>query len=93
LHVGPWFSHKPWAIQKIIDRSSAASAPHYEALAQAARTSEVAHIDGTTFSRKDVLQWLWVMATSNVAFFMIHLRRSRVAFEALIQDWDGILGK
>lgn len=79
------------AIQKIIDRSSAAIAPHYEAVAQAARASDIAHIDETTYSRKDVLQWLWVMATSTVAFFMIHRNRSRAAFEALVKDWDGIL--
>jgi len=79
------------AIQKIIDRVSSAIEPHYNEIGQVARQSEVNHIDETSFSKKEVLQWLWVMANSTVAFFMIHAKRSRVAFEALIRDWEGIL--
>jgi len=79
------------AIQKIIDRVSSAIEPHYSEIGEVARRSEVNHIDETSFSRKEVLQWLWVMANSTVAFFMIHAKRSREAFEALIRDWEGIL--
>ena len=38
-----------------------------------------------------MLAWLWVMGSATVAFFMIHSNRSRKAFEALIEDWKGIL--
>ena len=31
------------------------------------------------------------MASATVAFFMIHPKRSKEAFEALIKDWVGIL--
>jgi len=31
------------------------------------------------------------MGNTLVAFFMIHSNRSKKAFEALIQDWSGIL--
>jgi transposase len=31
------------------------------------------------------------MASSSVALFMIHPKRSKVAFEALIQGWSGSL--
>lgn len=79
------------AIQKVIDRVSSAIVPHYDEIGKVARQSEVNHIDETSFSKKEVLQWLWVMANSTVAFFMIHANRSRKAFEALIQDWQGIL--
>ena len=79
------------AIQKIIDRVSSAIEPHYEEIGKVARQSEVNHIDETSFSKKEVLQWLWVMANSTVAFFMIHANRSKDAFEALIRDWEGIL--
>ena len=79
------------AIQKVIDRVAAAIEPHYDEIGQVARQSEVNHIDETSFSKKEVLQWLWVMASSTVAFFMIHANRSREAFEALIRDWEGIL--
>ena len=37
------------------------------------------------------LHWLWVMASERVAFYMIHPRRSKEAFAALIDDWAGIL--
>ena len=78
------------AIQKIIDRVSAAITPHYEAIGEAARNSEVKHIDETSYSKKNVLQWLWVMTNTMVAFFMIHPNRSKEAFKALIGDWVGI---
>jgi len=34
-----------------------------------------------------------VMANATVAFFMIHSKRSKNAFEALIKDWTGILAE
>ena len=79
------------AIQKVIDRASAAIVPHYEMLGQVARQAPVNHIDETSHRRNGLLQWMWVMAGATVAFFMIHSRRSKEAFEALIQDWVGIL--
>ena len=60
-------------------------------IGQAARNSEVNHIDETSYSKKNVLQWLWVMTNAMVAFFMIHPNRSKEAFKALIGDWVGIL--
>jgi transposase len=79
------------AIQKIIDRASAAIEHHYERIGTVARTSTVNHIDETSFAKKGKLQWLWVMTNATVAFFMIHPNRSKEAFEALIRDWTGIL--
>jgi transposase len=79
------------AIPKIIDRASSAITLHYEAIGQAARSSQVNHIDETSYSKKNVLQWLWVMTNTMVAFFMIHPNRSKEAFRALIGDWVGIL--
>jgi transposase len=79
------------AIQKVIDRASAAIEHHYEQIGALARTSAVNHIDETSFAKKGTLQWLWVMTNATVAFFMIHPHRSKEAFEALIQDWAGIL--
>lgn len=37
------------------------------------------------------LQWLWVMARDTAARSMMHPRRSKEAFAALIDDWTGIL--
>lgn len=79
------------AIQKIIDRASAAIKPHYEAIRDKARTMPVNHLDETTWKKGGKLNWLWVMANSVVAFFMIHSNRSQAAFEELIGTWEGIL--
>ena len=79
------------AVQKILDRVSAAIEPHYDAIADKARTSKVNNIDETSWRRNGLLAWLWVMGSATVAFFMIHSNRSRKAFEALIEDWKGIL--
>lgn len=74
------------AIQKIIDHISSAIEPHYKRLGDVARQTEVNRMDETSFSKKGVLQWLWVMTNATVAFFMIHPHRSKEAFEALIGD-------
>jgi hypothetical protein len=41
--------------------------------------------------RKAKLVWLWVLAISLVALFLIHPNLSKAAFEALIQAWVGVL--
>ena len=79
------------AVQKIIDRASAAVAPHYEAIRAAVAGGDVGHIDETAWKTGGKLRWLWVMANRNAAFFMIHPNRSAEAFEELIGAWNGIL--
>lgn len=79
------------AIQKIIDRASSAIKPHYDEISKEARRAAVANIDKTSFPRHGTLAWLWVMATQNVGYFMIHPNRSKKAFEELVDDWKGIL--
>ena len=79
------------AIQKSIDRASTAILPHYEAIGDKARSAHVNHLDETPWRNHGKLNWLWVMANSVVAFFMVHTNRSRVAFEALVGGWEGIL--
>lgn len=85
------FSISLGAIQKVLDRTSEAIAPHYEEIGAEARRSDVNHADETSWFLKGVLCWLWVLANSRVALFMIHGRRSREAFKALVKDWVGIL--
>lgn len=79
------------AIQKVMDRASEAIKPHYEAIGHEARQADVNYIDETSHRKKGKLEWLWVMSNTVVAFFMIHPKRSKKAFEALIKDWTGIL--
>ena len=85
------FSISLGAIQKVIDRVARAIEPHYEQIAQQARRAQVNHVDETSWFQNGVLMWLWVMASSTVALFMIHSKRSKAAFESLIRDWQGIL--
>jgi transposase len=79
------------AIQKVLDRVTQAIAPHYEAIARHARRAPVNYIDETSWFLTNTLQWLWVMASDRVAFYMIHPHRSKEAFTALIDDWEGLL--
>ena len=79
------------AIQRAVDRVSEAIKPHYEAIAQKARQAKVNYSDETAWYQHGVLAWLWVMANTTVAFFMVQASRSQAAFEALIKRWAGIL--
>jgi transposase len=79
------------AIQKVLDRVTQAIDPYYVAIAMQARQSAVNYIDETSWFCMHTLRWLWVMASERVAFYMIHPRRSKEAFAALIDDWAGIL--
>ena len=78
-------------IQKIVDRASEAIKPHYGAIRDKARSRDVNHLDETTWKKNGKLHWLWVMASTTVAFFMVHTNRSQAAFDELIGAWDGIL--
>jgi transposase len=79
------------AIQKNIDRVTLALQPYYEAMARIARQAPVGSIDETPWFCHGTLQWLWVMTAPQVAFYRIAPSRSKAAFVALIDDWDGIL--
>jgi transposase len=79
------------AIQKVIDRVTLAIQPYYETIARMARQVPVGYIDETPWFCQGALQWLWVMTAPEVAFYRIDPSRSKEAFFALIDDWDGIL--
>jgi len=79
------------AIQKVLNRVTQAIDPYYMAIATQARQSSVNYIDETSWFCMHTLHWLWVMASERVAFYMIHPRRSKEAFAALIEDWAGLL--
>lgn len=79
------------AIQKVVDRVSQAIDPYYILIATQARQAPVNYIDETPWYCDNSLEWLWVMASEQVAFYMIHARRSKEAFFELIDDWAGLL--
>jgi transposase len=79
------------AVQKVIQRVSQAIAPHHEAIAALAHQAPVGYIDETPWYCQNALQWLWIMATDKIAYYRIDPHRSKEAFWALIEDWQGIL--
>lgn len=79
------------ALPNLIDRTSQAIWPHYDAIAALARTARVGSIDETPWYCQNALQWLWTMVTDTVALYLIHPHRSKEACAALIDDWTGIL--
>jgi transposase len=79
------------AIQRVVDRVSAAIQPHYKAIAEQARGATVNYIDETAWYQHGGLAWLWVMVNTTTAFFTVHASRSKAAFEALVERWAGIL--
>jgi len=55
------------------------------------RQAPVNYIDETSWFLTNTLQWLWVMASDTVAFYMLHSHRPKAAFAALIDGWEGLL--
>jgi transposase len=78
-------------IQKVVDRISAALSPVHAAIGAAVRRAPVNHVDETSWQQAGALRWLWTMTNSKAAFFMVHPHRSKMAFEALTENWRGIL--
>jgi len=80
------------AIQQVLDRVTQAIDPYYAVLARHARQAPVNSIDEPPWYCRKALEWRWVMTSARVACSMIHPRRSKEAFAALIDDWEGIRG-
>ena len=69
--------------------SAALAAPHAEAL-EAVRQAAVKHVDETGWKQAGQKRWLWLAATTHVAVFLIHARRSFAALRALLGS--GVIG-
>jgi transposase len=78
-------------VQKLIDRTSQAIAPHYEAIATLARQATVGYIDAPPWYCHNALHWLWTLTTDTVSLSLMQPHRSQEAFCALIEAWQGIL--
>ena len=79
------------AIQRMVDRVSEALRSYYGAIAEQARQAQVNYIDETAWYQHGVLAWLWVMVNPTVALFKVQASRYKVAFEALVERWAGVL--
>jgi transposase len=78
-------------LQKVIDRVSEALLPVHQAIGDSVRRAEVNHVDETSWQQAGALKWVWTMTNCLAAFFIVHSNRSRKAFEALVENWCGIL--
>jgi transposase len=79
------------AVQKVINRVSQALVPPDEAMATLARQAPVGDSDETPWYCPNALQWLWTMTTDTVSRSLMHPNRSKDAFWALMEEWQGIL--
>jgi transposase len=74
------------------EMSQALAGAHAEAL-EAVRTAPVKNVDETSWKRAGKLCWLWVAATTTVAAFVIHARRSVDGLIALLGEVvGGVIG-
>ena len=64
---------------------AALASPYQEAQA-AVREAPVKNTDESGWSEKGQKRWLWTAATTTVAFFVIHLRRSFEGLQALLGE-------
>ena len=78
-------------LQKVIDRVSEALLPVHQAIGASVRRAAVNHVDETSWQQAGALKWVWTMTNCLAAFFIVHSNRSRKAFEALVENWHGIL--
>ena len=81
------------AIQKVLDRVTQAIDPYYAVIASRRGRPRSIILMKRPGTAHNTLEWLWVMANERVAFYMIHPRRSKEAFAALIDDWAGHPGQ
>ena len=66
------------AIQRCCGSRLGRHKPHYEAIAEQARSAKVNYIDETAWYQHGVLAWLWVMVNTTVALFKVQASRSQV---------------
>lgn len=71
--------------------SAALAVPHQQACA-AVRQAEIAFADETSWKLWGKLCWLWAAATTTVAVFVIHPKRSALGMAAILgTEFDGLL--
>jgi hypothetical protein len=66
-------------------------APLHEHIGDTIRQAPVAHADETTHFQGAQRQWLWVLCTPQLAFFLVHASRGMKAAQALLGDFAGVL--
>lgn len=70
---------------------SDALAEAHEEVGEAVREASRKNVDETSWKKAGKKQWLWVAATTTLAFFVIHERRGRDGFAALLGKVKGMI--
>ena len=79
------------AISEAQGKIYAAMVEPYQAIGKHLRSQDVVHADETRHFRETRLCWLWVMATAQAVYFVVHLSRGKGAANELIGGFDGVL--
>ena len=79
------------AISEAQGKMNAAMVEPYQAIGKHLRSQDVVHADETRHFRESRLCWLWVMATAQAVYFVVHLSRGKGAANELIGGFDGVL--
>jgi transposase len=74
------------SISALEAETCAALASPYQEAQTAVREAPVKNTDESGWSEKGQKRWLWTAATTTVAFFVIHLRRSFEGLQALLGE-------
>lgn len=65
--------------------------PLHEHIGETIRQAPVAHADETTHFQGAQRQWLWVLCTPQLAFFLVHASRGMKAAKELLSGFAGVL--
>ena len=65
--------------------------PLHEQVGESVRQAPVAHADETTHYREKSRSWLWILCTTQAAYFVIHAGRGKAAARELLGGFMGIL--
>ena len=79
------------AVQKRRNRVAPSLVPHDDAMATVARQALVGDMDEPPWYGHNTLPWLWPLTTDTVSLSLRHPHRSKEAFAALLEDWQGLL--
>jgi transposase len=74
------------SIVHLEEQMSQALAPAHDEAIAAVRAAEVKHADETSWSQAGKRRWLWLAATTTVAAFVVHARRSLAGLQALLGE-------
>lgn len=79
------------AISELEEQTCAALEASTEQAASYIAAQSTAHADETGWFQRNRRAWLWVVATSSMARFLVHPRRAAAVAKELLKDFVGVL--